>query len=236
MTDDNPLPKSLHMAPAPKRVFTRPGYHSKYFLPLATIETSEIFDDLSGPVHFIDPIEPYDGCIGERTKEFHSYYCRENWISFKIKDGLYEFEGPEPYFEKVYLETHPVPERIHKSVRDGWVDAVNEHYQKRIAKYEKWQGDHINSSPEQLNHHDIRPDNFGGRPGHANWASTDFPLETEKEDEPNPDLPDQFHYPLTEDRRRFRYIGFVEAFDWRCVIHLFYDPVEQRALQTFDWT
>lgn len=234
---ENSLPKSLQMAQAPKHVFKRPDYHANYFLPLLTLELSEIFDDLSGPVHFIDPIEPYDGCIGERTKESHSYYCRENWISFKVEDGLYEFEGPEPYFEKVYLKTHPVPEAIHESVREGWVEAVNEHYQTRMAKYAKWKADRIEVNPELLKDHGIRPDSFGGRPCDANWAHlSDFPLDTEKEVVPDHPLPDQFHYPLTEDGRRFRYIGFVEAFDWRCAVHLFYDPIEQRVLQTFDWT
>lgn len=234
---ENALPKSLRLAPSPERVFKRPDYHAKYFLPLLTLELSEIFDDLSGSLHFIDPIEPYDGCIGGFTTAFHTYYCRENWISFKVKDGLYDCEAPELYFEKVYLKTHPVPGAIHESVREGWVDAVKEHYQKRMAKYAKWKADHIEVIPEHLKDHGIRPDNFGGLPCDANWAHlSDFPLDTVKEVVPDHPLPDQFHYPLTEDGRRFRYIGFMEVFDWRCAIHLFYDPVEQRALQTFDWT
>ena len=79
----------------------------------------------------------------------------------------------------------------------------------------------------------------GGQPWDANWVHTvDFPMVAQDgvmdlDGEP---FANTFHYPLTEDGRRFRYIGFVEAFDWRCAIHLFFDPVEQRALQTFDWT
>lgn len=226
-------PKSLQMAPAPEAVFKRPDYHAKYFLPLMTIELSEVFNDMSGPLHFIDPIEPYDGCIGGFTKAFHTYYCRENWISFKLEDGLYEFEGPKDFFSKQYWKSHPVPEIIHESVRKGWVSAVNDHYVARTAKYKKWQ-DAQRGLPRDKIEHEVW---LGGRPNDANWAHlSDFPLSTDKEDVPDHPLPDRFHYPLTQDGRRFRYVGSTEAFDYRCAVHLFYDPVEQRALQTFDWT
>ena len=229
--------QSLKLAPAVEDIFARPDYHRAYLLPLLSLDLADVFDDLSGPIHFIDPIEPYDGCLGEMTSAFHSYYCRENWISFRLKDGRYDCEASENFFEKTYLKTHPVPASIHESVRAGWVAAVEEHYRKRRAKYDKWREVVAVDLDAALSDHGIQSDNFGGRPYDANWSNMDtFPLAVDKIDVPGETLPDTFCYPLTEDGRRFRYVGFVESFDWRCAIHLFYDPVEQRALQTFDWT
>lgn len=175
------LPQSLKLAPALEQVFKRPDYHAQYLLPLLTFELSDVFDDLNGPIHFIDPIEPYDGCIGGFTKEHHSYYCRENWISFKINNGLYDFEAPEDYFAKPYWKTHEVPEIVHVSVRNGWKDAVDNFYVERTAKFGKWRAELSDNSSANLANHGIRRDNFGGRPGYANWASTEFPLSTDKE-------------------------------------------------------
>ena len=233
------LPPSIILAPDPKSVFTQPEFGTKYVFPLLSFELSDVFDDLSGPLHFIDPIEPYDGYIGGFTKQHHSYYCRENWISFKVKGGLYSFEGPEEYFAKAYWKTHDVPESVHISVRDGWKKAVDDFYVERTAKFIKWRAALSNDMGANLRIHGVRLDNFGGQPWDANWVHTvDFPMVAQDgvmdlDGEP---FANTFHYPLTEDGRRFRYIGFVEAFDWRCAIHLFFDPVEQRALQTFDWT
>ena len=231
------LPKSLKMAPSADKVFIRPDYHSRYVLPLLSLELSDVFDDLSGPIHFIDPIEPYDGCIGESTEQFHTYYCRMNWISFKLKDGLYECEAPEAFFAKHYFETHPVPDHIHHTVRDRWVESVNAHYDERRAKYAEWRSTLSEDLDAALERLEIRPDSFGRRPFDQNWAHcSSFPLVTDKEEVAGKSYPDEFHYPLTEDGRRFRYVGYAGAFDWSCTVHLFYDPIEQRALQTFDWT
>jgi len=172
------------MAPSADQVFIRPDYHARYLLPLMSLELSNVFADLSGPIHFINPIEPYDGCIGKRQ-----------------------------------------------------VEDLNAHYDKKRAEYAEWRltlSQDLDAALERL---EIRPESFGGRPFDQNWAHcSSFPLVTDKEDVVGQSFPDQFHYPLTEDGRRFRYIGYVGAFDWVCTIHLFYDPVEQRALQTFDWT
>ncbi len=230
------LPNAFRLAPPPEQVFIRPDFHTQYFHPLLSLELSDIFNDLEGPIHFIDPIEPYDGYIGDYTKAFHTYYCRENWISFKIVDGRYEFEGAEEFFEKSYWKTHEVPDTIHESVRDGWKEAVNDYYLKKSAKYDEWRAALVEDMSANLTKHEIKRDHFGGRPHEANWICTEFPLSIDKEDEKASGARKSFYYPLTEDGRRFRYIGFVEAFDWSCAIHLFYDPKEKRALQTFDWT
>lgn len=233
------LPQSLTLAPLHESVFKRPVFSAKYMFPLLSFELSDVFEDLSGPIHFIDPIEPYDGCIGGFTAEHHSYYCRENWISFKVKDGLYDFEGPEDYFAKAYWKTHDVPDSVHASVREDWKTAVDDFYVERAANYNNWRAALSKDLGANLRDHGVRRDNFGGRPWDANWVHTvDFPMVAqdgmmELDGEP---LPNTFHYPLTEDGRRFRYVGFVESFDWRCAIHLFFDPEERRALQTFDWT
>ena len=225
------------MAPSADAVFTRPDYHARYLLPLMSLELSDVFDDLSGPIHFINPIEPYDGCIGEFTEPYRTYYCRDNWISFKLKDGLYECEAPEAFFAKHYYETHPFADDVNPRLIERQVEDLNAHYHKTRAEYAEWRQTLSQDLDAALDRLEIRPESFGGRPFDQNWAHcSSFPLVTDKEDVPGRSFPDQFHYPLTEDGRRFRYIGYVGAFDWVCAIHLFYDPVEQRALQTFDWT
>ncbi|MEP3889456.1 MAG: hypothetical protein ABJN69_03255 [Hellea sp.] len=228
------LPKSLKLVPRPEKVFMRPDFHTQYFQTLLSFELSEVFDDLSGPIHIVEPIEPYDGCIGEFTEAFHTYYCRMNWISFKTVAGLYEFEAPENYFAKSYWKTHPVPDTIHESRRAGWPQAENQHYQSRTQEYNKWRDAMIDNTSKSPDRPVIE---LGGRPHNGNWVYTsNFPVEIDKEDVPGQSFPDNFYYPLAHDGRRFRYIGFSNTFDWRCTIHLFYDPQEQRALQTFDWT
>ena len=57
------MPPSISLSPDAKSVFLRPGFSMKYMLPLLSFELSDVFDDLNGPIHFIDPIEPYDGWL-----------------------------------------------------------------------------------------------------------------------------------------------------------------------------
>ena len=222
---------SLKIGPDPARVFSEPDRWSPYMLPLVSFDLSEVFDDLSGTLHFIDPIEPYGGFLGAASKSHHTYYCRENWISFKRDNGLYIFEMTEAYFSKVHFQTHPAPSSLPETARAKWTENIDAHYIRRTHEYAAWQNKPIKDRKETLV---LR---LGGSPQDANWAHvSDFPLYVDSVETTDRPFPDTYHYPLTEDGRRFRYIGSVEAFDWRCVIHLFFDPIEQRALQTFDWT
>lgn len=41
---------------------------------------------------------------------------------------------------------------------------------------------------------------------------------------------------LTEDGLKFVHIEYIESWVADCSIHLFYDPKEQVALPTYDWT
>ena len=52
--------------------------HSKYLLPLATVSLEHINPAWSGPIHFVQPIEPYDGVVGEDTPSHHGPLCAEN--------------------------------------------------------------------------------------------------------------------------------------------------------------
>lgn len=219
---------SIQLAPEPNTVFKRPKLLSPYLLPIASFELSEVFEDLSGKLHFIDSVEPYEGYMAEDTQDFHTYYCRENWISFKVKNGLYEFEAEEGYFSIHRWKTHFHPCAKDKTIHDYWMGEANTYFAKRAKEYTLWQNKKRVLSSDQIDHRM----QLGGKPRDANWVCCDFPISYDEESEPG----ETFYYPLTEDGRRFRYVGWAHAFDWRCEIHLFFDPKEQRALQTFDWT
>ncbi len=52
-------------------------------------------------IHVVNTFEPYDGCIGDSTKEFHNEFCHSNWFAFQIKeDEKYQFLGNQGYFQK----------------------------------------------------------------------------------------------------------------------------------------
>lgn len=74
--------------------------HRKYLLPLATVELSDIDSAWSGSIHFVQPTEPYDGPIGEETQEFHTHYCRINWVAYSIGDGKFILLSTFDFFQK----------------------------------------------------------------------------------------------------------------------------------------
>jgi len=64
----------FHAFPAPEDVFERDvAQHCEYLLPLASVCLSRINPDWQGEVHFVLPIEPHDGVVGDDTKDHHTY-------------------------------------------------------------------------------------------------------------------------------------------------------------------
>ncbi len=100
------------LCPFPQNIFiAEQPWLSDYMLPLISIDMGLLRKDLQGTVvHMINPIEPFDGLLGERTTEFHNEFCCENWIAFELtQDNKYRFLADEKYFEladkgNIYVE------------------------------------------------------------------------------------------------------------------------------------
>ena len=199
--------------------------HARHLQPLLSVDLDAIDPGWSGKIHFVTPKEPYSGLVGEHTAKFHEYYTRENWIAFRVSGDRYTFMGDFRYF---FLE-------------DGEDEEMEEHYhrvEKSLGKTRSFFEKHNILNPwGQTDNPCEWFEEMGGKPGYGNWSDiTDFPVEMEEGNDEDGD----YVWPLTEDGRRFAYIGCVAGYAYRQGgangILLFYDPVEKIALITFDWS
>jgi len=234
--------------PPAEEVFAEPvSKHAKHLLPLVSFDISLISREWSGWLHFVMPIEPYDGVIGEDTHPYHDYYLRANWIGFRVEDGRYKLLGDFRYF---FLENHPGDSSVTESYK-GQRRLLEKYYRRARISYEKHQQQFLNYGA--IYHKFAKTDTYGrykdenrvpfidelgGQPWHGNWSSG-FPLkETLAVDEDG--IEKQVAIPLTEDGRLFGYVGCLEADhyvdDKDCSLLLFYDARERTALFTFHYT
>ena len=74
----------------------------EHFLPLISIDLGMLKDEWRGQVvHMVNPLEPYEGYIGECTKKHHNKFVSTNWLSFRLTDdNKYEFLADEQYFAR----------------------------------------------------------------------------------------------------------------------------------------
>jgi len=231
LSDENAStrPVSFDPFPDPASVFsTALELHTRYLLPLAAVDLSSISSQLSGIVHFIQPIEPYDGVLGENSTHFHTYLCRENYVGYQYDGNRCYLATDFSYFDlrRRQVAGDDVPEWLESHYRD-----VRDGFQTAQAKY---RNEELSPSFQQL----------GGASGGGNWAeSGDVPLfrgiaTFDSGSKCQSDLP------LTEDGRTFLFIGRLRSFDFihserdalGCDLLLFYDPESQVALTTFEWT
>lgn len=239
ISPDLTLPQSfLKPFPDPKDVFAgNVELASTYLQPLVSVDLSFIDTDLQGWVHVVSPVEPCEGYVGDGTEEYHNYYCRPNWIGFRLDDhNRYEFLADWKYFlaasDDPNIAQDPELKRHYEYRQDSFArhKAAFAQHGRLLAVDNKYlTKEELLADPEEF-FTDLETDaEFG------NWASDDgFPLEFKTSDE------NCFVYPLTEDGRRFIYIGGVSGFAYgdrsADFILLFFDPVTRIALLTFDWT
>lgn len=62
------------------------------YLPAVSIEASVVDPSWSGPLHFVMPVEPFDGGLGEyASKTQKNHYCCHNRIGFRrLASGRYQ--------------------------------------------------------------------------------------------------------------------------------------------------
>lgn len=217
--------KSFKFAPDVAQIFWRKAFARRFFLPLFSIELSDVCDDLKGPLHVVDVIEPAVDYLGSITTPHHTYYCRQNWMSLHLKWGRLRFDAPETFFNLAFFKTDEGKAWLREHISDDWSAVTDAYYARARKAYDEWRLMTPIAAIEKLHI------NFGGKPHADNWSvSGDFPVDIVESS--NGDI---YHYPLTEDGRRFRFIGTVQRLHSGSQIIIFYDPIKKRTLQTFDY-
>lgn len=153
------------LTPFPENIFVEEqNWVNNYLLPLISIDLGILNDKLKGTiVHMINPVEPYEGLIGEGTTEFHNEFCSENWIALELTtDNKYRFLGIEDYF---------LSSPNHKNTDEDLIENINEikeTYHKAKERFKTsgkllpWQED----NPQDF------MDSLGGRAWEGNWTNT----------------------------------------------------------------
>lgn len=223
------LPEGLIPFPDAEAVFGGDiEAHRKVLLPLISIPADWVDKSLTGHLHFVTPIEPYDGLVGDETRQFHSGYCKSNWIAFRVADSKYEFLGDFRYFKRNSDFEGQHAEANAKFLADYYAE-VEADFAETKANY---------NSTGKLQRRRRNPaawmESLGGAARAENWTSFSETLELEDSEQ------GEVAHPLTTDGRRFRFVGEVRGSSFRKNgadgVLLFYDPDSRTALLTFEWT
>lgn len=232
--------------------------HAEYLLPVASVSLSHLSPDWAGNVHFIIPVEPVGGygIPGERSMAYHNFLCRPNWLGYTLRGDKCESACDFRYFHKRYYAEHP-PEGVYQDELNEMVDhygRVRSRFAAAAEHFKKYGW--LSSDPGNWNPSEPEPEpddmvrvslvrNLGGASYDGNWSSAyseGFPLSR------YPDkLEDCGHFydcdrvlPQTDDGRDFVYVGEMEMWNYigptNGSLLLFYDPGQQIALTTIDWS
>jgi hypothetical protein len=159
------------LTPFPEDIFI-PAQASleNYLLSLISIDLGLLRNDLQGTtVHILNPVEPYEGFIGEETAEFHNAFCGENWLTLELtKDNKYQFLGDEGYFLSAPVHNHKdkIDELLLEHIKE-----VKDTYRKVKSGYKSkgqllpWQAD----NPQDF------IDRLGGEIHYGNWTDSALP-------------------------------------------------------------
>ncbi|MDR7148992.1 hypothetical protein J2W49_000941 [Hydrogenophaga palleronii] len=120
--------------PDPADVFAGDVERSfRHLLPLVSIDLAQVNPQWSGWIHLVNPCEPAEGMIGDRTVRYHNAYLQTNWLAFKLDaNDRYELLGDWRYF---YLENPELnrPDRRFQREREQGLKAM----QKLFASMDK---------------------------------------------------------------------------------------------------
>lgn len=223
------------LIPFPEDIFVADqSWLSNYLLPLISIDLGILSPDLKGTViHILNPTEPYEGIIGEKTTDFHNEFCTENWIAFRLaEDNKYAFLGNEEYFLSASKYKDKVDNEFVTHIK-----TIKENYQKIKTKYK--------ITGQLLPWQDNNPQEFlyrlGGEMGYSNWTNT-APVPSAFEmniDESGEDIRND-GISISYKSKEFMYVGEVPGYNY-CAdgadsILMFYEPESRIVLFTYDWT
>lgn len=217
--------------------------HARFLLPIASLDLAKVAPELSGVVHFIQPVEPYDGVVGEGGDDYFDHLCRENWVGFQYDGNKCRLACDFRFFELARLESLPSRSQRQTELLDRYLH----HYEDVHFGYEQ-------ARQHFLTHGALHPreeappfseadrlellKSLGGQSEQysCNWAAVD--------DMPLTRHSDYHSVPRTADGRDFIFAGELSTphYVWSrnyalgCELLLFYDPVSRVSLSTFDWS
>ena len=200
----------------------------KHLLPLVSFDLASL-DPALGDVrlHFIKPVEPDNGCIGDEAWATHTDYCCENWLCFHLEDdGTYRFLAEEDYF--IGENAAPDAQKYFAEVRASY-QQIKQLYRETGIVVE--------------NLDDYGLPRFGGPPSflpyfyQGNWSTMAPPAAfTTGEDYDTWDAEADIRY----QGRRFICIATDAGYNWgeggADTIFLLYEPHSRLVLMTFDYT
>ncbi|MCA9112997.1 MAG: hypothetical protein KDA52_23790 [Planctomycetaceae bacterium] len=217
--------------------------HARFLLPLAGVNLSQLSPELSGTVHFIQPVEPYDGVVGDGGNEFFNHLCRENWVGFQYEGNKCRLACDFRFFKLARLESLEPQSDREKSTFASLTkhyDDVHSGFSSAKTHYSRHKALHSWKAKEPFSDDDQLPllKSLGGDSEQysCNWAAVD--------DMPLTRISDEHTVPRTEDGRDFLFVGELRTshYIWSnrfalcCELLLFYDPVSRVTLTTFDWS
>ena len=212
--------------PEPEDVFTGDiKQHSEFFIPLCTLDLKIFNPTWKGICPIVSTVEP--DIFGQGFPDFHTYYCRDNWIGYQLSDNKLEYLGDWGVFTKRDNTAY------YQSVFEGY-DRAKVHFKKygRLGPYLFRRDYHWKTKD-----HAVILAIIGGKSVEGNWGTTDFPLQHIEGET----------LPLTEDGRAFDRLGSIEVGNYiygdddakwamGCALIAFFDAKEQILLTTFEWT
>ncbi|MCA9610654.1 MAG: hypothetical protein KC619_33895 [Myxococcales bacterium] len=229
--------ESFRPFPDPEDVFAEQVLeHREVLLPLASLDLSFVDPALVGTVHFIHPIEPMDGYVGDGGEGAFNYLCRPNWVGYRYTGDRCRVATSFDYFALPRWRAQLASPKPQETWLHDEMTELERHYEEmRVGFAENrayFEAHGALCSPlrgESTDEHRAALAELGGPCREGHWAD-EFPLVDEGEEV----------LPLTEDGRRFRYIGAVAPLNYvsvhDCTLLLFYDPQTKTALTTFDWS
>ncbi len=221
--------------------------HSNYLLPLATLDLSRLDAALAGVVHFIQPIEPYDGVVGDGGDPYFSSTCRKNFVGYQYDLNRCHLMTDFRFFEMFRLRTgdDACTDRHRLKCLSDHYDDVCSGLELARLHYELYGVLHhpCEAPPFDDKNRIALVDCIGGPCEGGNWVNTDVPLLPGAATDANGELRYNI-LPLTDDGRPFLFVGQLSssAYIWSkhhalcCDLLLFYDPISRVALTTFDWS
>jgi hypothetical protein len=228
--------------PDPMLVFNEPvARHRKYLQPLLSIDLQLCNADWQGQVHLLNPIEPYDGYLAERTSAAHTDFCRMNWLGCKLDEqSRYTLLAGFDYFELDSLQANPTAE-----TRDYALELAEQYAEAEksfsgfVDRYRQFGGLYAGKRFKLAEKDNPKARGYpwlsalGGRAPDGNWADGSGVMSVV--DDRKRGL-----VPVVADIDDFHFIASAAGYHYRQhsadEILLFYSPHARVLLQTFDWT
>jgi hypothetical protein len=232
----NELNENLKAFPEPEEVFSpKQPWLKDHFLPCVSIDLAELNPQWKGTkLHMINPIEPYEGYIGDETTQYHNEYTSPNWLAFRLdENNHYEFLGNEGYFlrspiNKKFLEDNGFLEDLEEHAKESF-----EIYARKKKNFQEGEGDYKKGAFEN-SYFGLYLDSLGGEIEGGNWADSEmapsaFVLE----------YYDDWKISITHNGNPFYQIASVAGYSYSTgadAIIMLYEPVSRIVLFSYDFS